>query len=364
MANETLTGFQSSHAVYINRLASHEVNELNKFWGAYLAELQKAVSTYSDTMTQKQLDKLIARIEKIITANSEELSSQIEMALGEFAEYEGDFQAKGLSSILGETLVVPTAEVVISVATQRPMQFNNGAMTMADWFDDITTKQKQMISNELKLGYANGVTLNDMVQRIVGTKANNFTDGIANIGRRDAETLTRTAYNNFASVARHQVYGSVSDVIKGYRIIATLDIHTSVTCRDLDQNEYYYDEEGEKPKPPFHPRCRTVDVPITKGEERVIGTRSSKGATLNDKGDLVSDPKQVSGSLQYYEFLKRQPAAYQDQVLGKTRGKIFRNSGITVDKFKSLMTDRMNQPLTLAEMAQKDAKVREYMRTL
>ncbi len=42
---------------------------------------------------------------------------------------------------------------------------------------------------------------------------------------------------------------------------------------------------------------------------------------------------QVPAKTTYQDFLSRQPATFQDEVLGKTKGKLFRKGGMSLDKF-------------------------------
>jgi hypothetical protein len=48
-------------------------------------------------------------------------------------------------------------------------------------------------------------------------------------------------------------------------------------------------------------------------------------------------------------------------VLGKTKGKIFRNSGVTTEQFKTLLTDRYKQEITIEAMAAKNKLVADYL---
>jgi hypothetical protein len=52
----------------------------------------------------------------------------------------------------------------------------------------------------------------------------------------------------------------------------------------------------------------------------------------------------------YNDWLKQQPASVQDDILGPTRGKLFREGGFTVDRF----TDRSGQEYTLDQLRQRD----------
>ena len=75
--------------------------------------------------------------------------------------------------------------------------------------------------------------------------------------------------------------------------------------------------------------CRSTTIPIIKSwkqlginlKEAPIGTRASMDG-------------QVSADLTYPEWLKKKPAKFQDEVLGRTKGKLFRD-GMPIDKFVS-----------------------------
>lgn len=59
----------------------------------------------------------------------------------------------------------------------------------------------------------------------------------------------------------------------------------------------------------------------------------------------------VSGKITYGEWLRRQSASAQDEVLGPTRGRIFRESpGMDIGRF----SDRRGRRLTLKELADRE----------
>lgn len=85
-----------------------------------------------------------------------------------------------------------------------------------------------------------------------------------------------------------------------------------------------------------------------------------EGATRVSKG--ADGGKQVDASTGYYGWLKSQPAGFQDEVLGPTRGQIFRNSGLSAAEFRRATVDDLGRPLTLEQMAARDKRVAEYVR--
>ena len=59
----------------------------------------------------------------------------------------------------------------------------------------------------------------------------------------------------------------------------------------------------------------------------------------------------VPGDVTYQDWLRRQPAAFQDEALGKTKGKLFRDGGLTLDRFVDPVTAR---PFTLDDLRRKN----------
>lgn len=254
---------ESSHSIYVNRLASQEVNKLNEFWGGYLRLLQNALGGYDSAMTQRQFNKLIKDVDGVITANMEEWQHQLTLDLDEFAEYETDFQARMIGAVTDQDIAVPASSQVIAAAIANPIQTGAGAIQFEQWLTNVSTQQRQRIEGEIKLGYANGVPTNQMVQSIVGTRANKFTDGIAEVDRRSAVTLVRTSTNHYANEARKQVYKENKRVVIGHRWVSTLDKRTSNICRDRDGDVYIYADEGVVYYPPAHPNCLLGDTDVT-----------------------------------------------------------------------------------------------------
>lgn len=126
-------------------------------------------------------------------------------------------------------------------------------------------------------------------------------------------------------------------------------------CRSRDGQKY---DIGKGPLPPAHANCRSSTVPVISSEFDFL----DKGAKRAAKG--AEGGQQVDASTTYYEFLKQQPAWFVDEALGPVRGKIFRNSGISAEEFRTISVDGFGRPLTLNEMAELDKRVAEYLETL
>lgn len=101
--------------------------------------------------------------------------------------------------------------------------------------------------------------------------------------------------------------------------------------------------------------CRTTTAPVVSSEFDFLDAGAKRAARGADGGT------QVDANTSYYDFLKQQPAWFQDEALGPIRGKIFRNSGMTPDEFRAASVDGFGRPLTLKEMVEMDNKVADYL---
>lgn len=83
--------------------------------------------------------------------------------------------------------------------------------------------------------------------------------------------------------------------------------------------------------PPYHYNCRTSFEIVYDGYQTPKQRASMDGVVKNQT---------------YYEWLKNQPKAYQVEVLGKKKAKLFQES--SVDAFKEF--DKNLRPMTLDEI--------------
>ena len=129
--------------------------------------------------------------------------------------------------------------------------------------------------------------------------------------------------------------------MQSYKFVATLDSRTTTTCRSLDGKTF---KLGQGPTPPVHINCRSTTVAVPAKQFQFL----SEGRTRASK----SGP--VKANVTYYDWLKKQPKKFQEDALGKTRAKLFRDGGISAKRFGELQLDRNFQPLTLDELMKKE----------
>lgn len=267
-----------------------------------------------------------------------------------------------------------SADQLRAIATSRPFQ----GRFLKDWFQTLERADQIRLTQAIQLGMVEGEPVDNIVRRIVGTKANMFTDGILSVTRREAQAIARTAINHISNTAREYVWEENAEVITARIWHSTLDGRTSAICRARDGRAAPVGDSelppGLKPltprdaRPPAHMNCRSVMVAYIDGvglignrpfvtdtrtpEAREIDFRAIARETGKDIRDVKKDWAarnigRVPAQTTYEEFLRRQAPEFQDAVLGKTKGLLFRKGELTVSEF----VDRSGNELTLSELA-------------
>lgn len=336
-----------SHQIWLQQNASHEVNELAPFIQQMRDEVKKKVRAFGDdSRTRQNLEKLLKDLNAILSGITGAWETKLTEDLQALAKYEADWAAKTLQVAVKTEFITPSPEQVWSAIKFNPLDLDHKPADfialMAGWG---TTEVNRLVMG-VKAGFVQGLTTRQIIQNVVGA------GGLADISQRNAATVVRTALNHVSTEAREMVYKKNSDIVKKYEIVATLDSRTSTICRYYDGQEY---EVGKGPLPPFHPNCRTTTAPVLSSEFDFLDAGAKRAARGADGGE------QVSANTTYYEFLKQQPAWFQDKALGPVRGSIFRNAGMTTEEFRKASVDGFGRPLTLKEMAETDKRVAEYL---
>jgi SPP1 gp7 family putative phage head morphogenesis protein len=346
-ANQALLDATIRHAVFLERLKAGEVAKFAPFLKEIDRSLRERLNKGDFTsFTAKRLEKLLEEVDSLLLAIFTRYTDQLNLDLIDLAQYEAEFEATSLTKAapvgVSFEAAIPTVTAIRSAVLNNPLSIRgpDGGKLLKPFIKDWTSAERTRITGAIRQGFFEGQTNAQIIQRIRGTKALKYTDGLLAITDRNATTVVRTAIQHVASQARMETAKANGDVVLKIELVATLDSKTSQICRSLDGKVFPL-ESG--PRPPFHPNCRTTFVLVTKLSEmfRQGSTRASKGA---------DGAGQVSADLTYYQWLQKQPASFQDQAIGKARGNLFRNGGLSVKRFAELQLDRNFKPLNLAQM--------------
>lgn len=328
--------------------------ELGASSDAYLREMKSIVRNAvagfdSEKRTAKRLEVMIKKLVNQLNAPAGEWLKELERQLKGFAKYEATYQAETISSWVNVDLVVPTVNSVWQAAQFQPLALGSSPIDFDKLMDDWGVDEVSRLTMGVKSGFTQGLSVNQIIKQVVGD------GGLADVSSRNAKAVAQTTMAHVASEARFQTYKENDDIIIGYKWVSTLDSRTSDICRARDGKVYLFTDKAQ-PKPPAHYRCRSTTIPQLSPEFDFLDEGTTRASSGADGG------KQVAADTSYYGWLKQQPAAYQDEVLGKTKGLIFRNSGLDAEEFRRITVDGFGQPLTLAEMAAADKRVAEYLR--
>lgn len=340
--NELLADRAIRHALYLERYKSHLVQELLKHFNASMEpELVAQIERNLRRVTRgsKALQTIFKRNGNLVRENYKAMEAKLYDHLRDFAKVESNWLIKTLETYMPVTwdFVAPGGALLKSLVTNQPME---GAL-VKDWFAELSRKAAFGINRQIQMGMVEGEGVEDIVRRIKGTRAANYSDGILNAPRHELRSVVRTSVSTIAHAARDEVYQSNTDVIKGVQIMATLDNRTCIECMNWDGNVYAVDSV---PAVPAHYSCRCTTVPVLRSW-RELGIDASEAPP----GTRASMNGQVADTTTYPAWLKRQSAEVQNEALGTSRAKLFRSGQLKLNDF----VNRENRQLTLKELEAK-----------
>ncbi|EOC4950528.1 minor capsid protein [Salmonella enterica subsp. enterica serovar Dublin] len=337
-----------SHQVWLQRTASGEVKDLAPFIQQMRDEVKRQVLLFGDdSRTAARLTIMLRELEQALNGITSGWYEKLLADARELSDYEINWNVKTLSTNVNANFVTPAAEQVWAAATFAPLELSEKPVDFVSLMSGWRQTEVNRLVMGVKSGFVQGMTTRQIVKNVVGA------GGLADVSERNAATVIRTALAHVSNEARQQVYAQNDDIITKYEWVSTLDSRTSAVCRARDSMQY---EIGKGPLPPAHPNCRSATAPVISPEFYFLDKGAKRAARGADGG------QQVSADTTYYEFLKQQPAWFQDEALGPVRGKIFRNSGITPEEFRVISVDGFGRPLTLKEMAELDKRVADYLK--
>tara|TARA_R100000152_G_C6782307_1_gene219770 strand:- start:13368 stop:14471 length:1104 start_codon:yes stop_codon:yes gene_type:complete len=326
------------HQVYLERYKQGLIRNYEKV----IEGLDKDISGLlnkldGDTLrdiTRKDYNALLRDLRTLqIGVYSDHTNSLLEN-LEEFSGEEADFEVQAITTATAEASVIAAAGVW-KAALESPIQATGELLD--PFVKGLNNRQIKRVENQIRIARAQGMTISQTVRAIRGTKAKKYRDGIIRKNWEDARTVVRTATQHISSQARTATWMANDDIIEEYQWVSTLDGVTSKQCRSLDTMVF---KIGKGPLPPIHPNCRSTHVPYFRDTVELFSEDATRSAEFGP----------VKANTSYYEWLKRQPVAFQNDAIGPVRAKLLRKGGLTAEEFSDLQLDRNFEPLTLAEM--------------
>lgn len=337
LLNDVTVRFQ----VYLERLKAGEVRRMDGTIRQMDVAIRDALNLIGDGPSRARLDRTLLSMRRELLTITEKNAANYLSSLRKFSDYALQFHTSTVNLVLPAS--APALASTASAAAWTGILYSPIQATgtlLEDFVSTWGAKATARVEGAIRTGFAQGKTVADIVRIIRGTKANKFHDGIlGGVTKREANAMVRTSLQHVNNSAQQMIYEDNSDIIEGYIWISTLDGRTSQTCRSLDGQQF---KLGKGPVPPIHVNCRSSTIPKVKGVDLLSETTRA------------SADGQVPADQSYYEWLKTQPADFQDDALGPTRAALFRNGGLSAEEFSKLSLDKNFQPLTLEEMKKKN----------
>lgn len=327
-----------------NEILSRELN-LNRYDASLrnrsievLRELEDKIQTILrgnlSTFNRTELNEKLRLVREAINDSYEQIAELTAEELGTVAVKEADFLQETVNELTKVELFneKPSASQLISLAVNAVVQ---GAI-LANWWKRQAADTYFRISTQARIGY--------------GSSQNNIADQVSmqmTTGRRNADALIKTAVHTVSSLSRERMYKDNSGVMKGKVYVAVLDNRTSIQCIAYDGSTYDMDNKpiGKKSLPyrelPAHFNCRSIYMPILKSFKEIGSDYPEMPKSTRSSMD-----GQVPEETTFKDFLDRKGVAFQDEVLGKGKAKLWRDGKITLQQ----LLDQSGNPIPLKEL--------------
>lgn len=259
--------------------------------------------------------------------------------------------------------------------------------TISESIEAAAQEDARRISEVCREGVRKSKPLDQIVKEIRGTKESDYTDGVFEATRSEAETIARTGCMGIADEAKMQFYLQNTDVIRAIMHVATLSGNTCLVCGNLDGHIWKNPEElAMIPNLPIHPNCRCVHLPVTEmheinrskrpAEEENFWKEAERKYNEDHPGKKFSDLarstklkyyyqaqkdyeertgkpafEEVPQNMSFADWLKTKDAKYIEQYLGKTRYALYTKGELPLNRFINPAT---NVQFTISELKQLD----------
>lgn len=343
--NERLLRESIAHAVYLDRYSNQAVqsmvkrlNRLDKELLAEIAEVLERLPPHSFTV--QRLEQLLVSVESVNRRAFDLLYAELRTELRDFATYEAGYQFQLFRSTLPALIVaeVGVAKVNVdklySATLSKPFQ----GRLLKQWAKGLGVKRLERVKDAIVIGYSEGRTTDEIIRKLRGSRAKGYKDGVLNGTRNNVAAIVDTAIGHVAADTRRAFYERNKALIKAIKWVSTLDTKTTPDCfirdgllympitfKPINHNYKWLQGPGK-----LHFRCRSTETPITKSYREL-------GIDIDElpPSERASMDGQVPADMTFRHWLDEQTEARQNQVLGLRRAKMYRDQGLTLDKFFS-----------------------------
>jgi len=361
------------HAIQINRFEENVKRRAIGFLREMSDDINLLLTDSPSAMQATRLQSMLKQVDDIIEDAHGSAKKEVRKQMLDFAKVENE----SINNIMNESV---QAEIFSPKMTQAQLkavvddELVRGAL-VSDWWDRLENNTKNRITKGIQLGYAEGESVEEMKDRLLGkrtgltevyTSPNGKTKrraerigGWLQVSDREAESLIRTSVHNISSTIRDQTYRDNLDVIDQVESIATLDGRTTVLCASYDGLRWKAD--GHEPvgghgktylPTPRHWGCRSTHVPVIAMLDELDKKAKAKGIKIPPATRAsLGGPQRATMNMD--KWLRKQAPQRQNRIIGsQAKAKLFRDGKLKLKDF----TNRRGDPITIDELRSK-AKV-------
>lgn len=332
------------HQIFVQRYAAGREREAAAFIERTINTVNSRLASDITDFSRGRLEAVLFDLEQYSKESLAALSTLTVQESLKFAEYEVGFNERLLGQNISVNLTVPAPNQVSSAIFSSVMQVEpKQGYSIQQALRMFEGKKSAQIVDTIRSGIIIGDTRQQITSSLMQLKG---------LQKQQAATLTRTITNHVSTESRMLFMKENEELLEGYEWVSTLDSKTSLVCASRDGTVYpFTDDPIRSPKPPAHFSCRSTVVPKVNPEFDLAGGRVGVRPSIGPDGVEI-----VSGSTTYEGWLKRQPKDFQDEVLGKERGKLFREGGMSLDRFVDMNGNTISlkrlkelEPITLGK---------------
>lgn len=329
----------TQHQAYLYRVSSQSVNELTRLFNSESEQMLSKLRDLLDELSDAEKVALaggqytttnLKEIRDLISQWFTSLSTSIPEAFAVSATALAVYEAKYTAKLYGGKIKKPNGNKLYSSAKKTPLI---GGALVDELLSKIATSARQKVEYAIRDGISSGKTNQEIIQRIRGTKRQNYDDGILNTSKSDIERTVRTLRSHVANQAYLDSFRQLG--FEYVKLVATLDGRTTKLCAFLDGKVWKIGDPDIR-IPPLHPNCRSILVPVDKdglliGERPfVMDERKVKDIPKDEREQLIG---QIDANTKFKEFFKKTDDFFQKEWLGPKRYKLYKEGDFDFDKF-------------------------------
>lgn len=337
---QTIFDVTLQHQIGLQQYANEETRTLrsvlDEYDSALFAALLAALLSLPPTASPAQLDAAIFTALQQNDAAYAAVAGRYQADLPGLVDTEAEFSAGLVAAATDgqQTTPASSTDLVGAAAAAWAAAVLIQGSTFNEQAANLSNLRAKAVRDAVRVGWVNAESPAAIVAKLRGTISAKYSDGVFETHRGYLEALIRTAVTTVTEAVRDRVFDANPSAFRAVVWLSVLDSRTTPMCQARSGKLYTADSAhrplghsnawGAGPGA-LHWNCRSTSAPVVAGEV----------------------PRESYGT-----WLGRQPASFQDQVLGPSRGRLFRTGGYSLDRF----VNDAGRRLTLSQLRAQDTR--------